>query len=212
MYVCVILPQNQFLELPHACHETQPSKHAASSATSSDIRSIQLWAQCLDAQTFYNFRVADVLLNMCVIYSCLLFFRPLVSGSLSNTSRSYGLHRRYLCAIAAACAWFGVMHCCIPSSHGASAPWLSVVYKDYSCVGGRSQAAVQAQRLRLLTFAALNMMLLQKLVHRRYQCASRRDSLAMLLRLIKRSCGGRLVMSCIDCAIRARVSNEFRRE
>jgi hypothetical protein len=69
------------------------------------------------------------------------------------------------------------------------------------CRRAQALVLVQTQRRRLLACAALRMALLQKLS----RCQHQRAEYAALQRLIGRVCGRRLVLSWIECAVKARL-------
>ena len=127
----------------------------------------------------------------------------------TNAARSYGFHRCYLCALGAACLRFGAI--CLrfgafvlPTHRTAtlSSAFLALLYGESGGGDQRGLAAVQSQRLRLLACSALHMSLLRKLSDHRPELARRG---AVLQWLMRRVCGSRLVFSCIDLAIRARI-------
>ena len=144
--------------------------------------------------------------HRCCVLRCIMFV------SFTRAPRRYGSHRRYLCAVAATVVCFGIRHCRIQPSSAASAATLPVVLQaciQHVGVQSHCPAVLQAQRLRLLAVSSLNMLLLQKLGRGwGAQSASRRNSVAILLWLLKRS-GSGIVASCLDCAIQTRVASVF---
>ena len=117
--------------------------------------------------------------------------------------RSYGFHRRYLCALCAACMRFGAFVFRAHRTATVSSAFPALLCGESGGVGKRGLAAVQSQRLRLLACSALHWSLIRKLSDHRPELARRG---AVLHWLASRVCGSRLLFSCIDLAIRARLS------
>lgn len=123
---------------------------------------------------------------------------------LIHAGRSYGCHRRNLCALSAACLHFGTLFC-RTRRPGCALPALRAAqYGDIR----RVPNVLQAQRLRLVALSAYHVFLLQKLSNNRHAFVSTRTSGAVLQCAMRRVCGTRLVLSCIDLAIRARLACE----